>query len=163
MGKGTKTIEVSAETHKMLKDLKRDSSHKNMDSVIQSLLSDPPEPMEEDSGEEQEHEEPAEPARKRRKDVRLPLFSFEILEGRRDMMEYYTGFSREQVILIIKTCAKVPFLSFFFCLFHQPMLIVHVPRPPQKLIPYDSLRRFRTLSGGKVMRDFGSFPCRIGS
>jgi hypothetical protein len=57
--------------------------------------------------EENEDEDDGEPVKRRKIDVREPLYSLEILSERPRMLEYYTGFERSAVDLLIRRFGEV--------------------------------------------------------
>jgi hypothetical protein len=114
------TIEVSADTRDALKKLKKDLSLKNMDEVINHLIDPPSASGEEAASSSSEDSGGEAPQKKRKKNVREPLFSFEQLADRHEMLEYYTGFDESAIRLLIERLVGVGkpfFFSFFFSLF----------------------------------------------
>lgn len=115
-GLGSTHLKVSAETHAMLKELKKETKAKSVDAVIHELLSRPIGGAAQDGGSGSEPEARPEAANKRKKNVRDALYSFEILLDRPEMLEFYTGFDKGQVERLIKwlTEVKRAFCFFFF-------------------------------------------------
>jgi hypothetical protein len=69
---------------------------------------------EEDGSNSDEEEEEEEEGRRRKRNVREPLFSWEVLEERAEMLEYYTGFSKDDVKVLINRLQEVRGPTFFF-------------------------------------------------
>jgi hypothetical protein len=63
---------------------------------------------------EDEVEDGGELVKRRRIDVREPLYSLEILAERPGMLEYYTGFDRSAVDLLIRRFSEVSLRLVFF-------------------------------------------------
>ena len=100
--------------------LKKDLSLKNMDALMEYLLSLPRDPVpevveEDDSGNEWEA-----PGKKRKKNVRPPLYSMIALAERPDMLKFYTGFNLETIELLIRTLEEVGRLTLLFFSFSFP-------------------------------------------
>lgn len=110
----TTTIWVSAGTKAELKKLKAHHGLKSVDDVISMLISEREDPRDMDSGVRSDEEPPLEPQQKRKKLVREPLFSFQELADRHEMMEYYTGFPEAHVRLLIKRLQEVITIPFRF-------------------------------------------------
>ena len=111
------TIEVSALTRDTLKKLKKELSLKNMDEVINHLINPPSASMEEVASSSSEVDGGEAPQKRRKKNVREPLFSYEELADRHEMLEYYTGFDKDAIDILIKHFEEVKKLFFFFFLF----------------------------------------------
>lgn len=107
---------VSSETLEKLKKLKKDLNLKSIDIVIQHLLACL-EGSDKGAAEDLDSEEEVQGPEKRRKiNVRPPLFSFEILEDRPEMLEFYTGYDKKRILMLTHRLAQVP-ISFFFFFF----------------------------------------------
>ena len=63
---------------------------------------------------EDEVEDVGEPVKRRRIDVREPLYSLDVLAERPGMLEYYTGFDRAEVDLLIRRFSEVSIGLVFF-------------------------------------------------
>ena len=107
-------VEVSVDTREKLKKVKKDTSAKSIDAVINSLLNPHQDPRDEDVMEDDEQEEDPGPQKRRKVNVRTALFSLEILSEREGMLEYLTGFNRCEIDLLTKRFEEVRFASFFF-------------------------------------------------
>lgn len=107
-------VEVSVDTREKLKKVKKDTSAKSIDAVINSLLNPHQDPRDEDVMEDDEQEEDPGPQKRRKVNVRTALFSLEILSEREGMLEYLTGFNRREIDLLIKRFEEVRFAGFFF-------------------------------------------------
>ena len=128
------TIEVSAGTRDALKKLKKDLSLKSMDEVINHLIDPPSAPREEAACSSSEESGGEAPQKRRKKNVREPLFSFDQLADRHEMLEYYTGFDESAIRPLITRLDEVGkrFSFFFFFLFSSPatMLPFYATKPP---------------------------------
>jgi hypothetical protein len=105
---------ASVDTREKLKKVKKDTSAKSIDAVINSLLNPHLDPRDEDVMEDDEQEEDPGSQKRRNVNVRTALFSLEILSERDGMLEYLTGFIRREIDLLIKRFEEVRFASFFF-------------------------------------------------
>jgi predicted CopG family antitoxin len=115
MATDTKQIKVKNETLEKLKNLKEKKKLKSIDIVIQHLISNVEEPNEEDFSIDREEEVEEMPQGGRKMNVREPLFTFEKLVDRHEMMEYYTGFDESAVrILILKLQEVTQTILIFF-------------------------------------------------
>ncbi len=108
------SVEVSAATRELLKERKRVLGLRSVDAVIQHLCSGSQDGVEEDPLSNSEDEDVGEPVKRRRIDVREPLYSLEILKERAGMLEYYTGFDRAAVDLMIRRFSEVSLNHVFF-------------------------------------------------
>ncbi len=84
-------VKVASETRVELNNLKEELGLPSVDSVIQRLLASFQLAEARFDAEPSPGGDRAERGKKRRVDVRKPLYSFELLAERRDMLEYYTG------------------------------------------------------------------------
>lgn len=107
-------VEVSVDTREKLKKVKKDTSAKSIDAVINSLLNPHQDPRDEDVMEDDEQEEDPGPQKRRKVNVRTALFSLEILSELEGMLEYLTGFNRREIDLLTKRFEEVRFASCFF-------------------------------------------------
>ena len=108
------TVKVSVETKKKLKAWKKRFGAKSIDALLQSM--DPEEVVRGASAgaSADEGEDVGEPEKKRRIDVREALYSLEILSEREGMLEYYTGFDRSEVDLLVRRFSEVRRKHAFF-------------------------------------------------
>lgn len=111
------SVEVSVATRELLKEKKKELGLHSIDAVIQHLCSSSKDRVEEVSSSGSDGEDVGEPAKKRRIDVRDALYSLEILSERRGMLEYYTGFDRPAVDLLIKRFREVSWRTPVFFIF----------------------------------------------
>ncbi len=112
----TTHVKVSHDTHAKLKNRKAILGLPSIDAILQHLLGPPPEAVEGGSPSGSDEEGSDEPVQRRRIDVREPLYSLESLAERRGMLEYYTGFDRPTVDLLIRRIKEAS-LSCDFCRF----------------------------------------------
>jgi len=128
-------VAVSLATLEKLKSLKVSLTLKNMDEVINHLIDPPSASREEAASSSSEDGGGEAPQKKRKKNVREPLFSFEDLAERHEMLEYYTGFDESAIRLLIRRLDEVgkPFFFSFFFLFSSPatMLRFYATKPPR--------------------------------
>ena len=101
------TIKVTKETSEKLKVLKEQYGLPSMDALLQCMVLSGTEKGASISANGDMDEARDEPPKKRRIDVRDALYSLEILTERRGMLEYYTGFDRPAVDLLIKRFREV--------------------------------------------------------
>jgi hypothetical protein len=113
---GKTTMDVERVSLGELKKLKADLELKTTSDVVRMLLDhyhgrgDAPE------SEENEDDDDGEPVKRRKVDVREALYSLEILSERPGMLEYYTGFDRPAVDLLIRRFSEVSLSRVFFLL-----------------------------------------------
>ena len=111
------TVKVSDETKKKLKEWKKRFGAKSIDTLLQSM--DPEEVVRgaSASANAEEDEDVGKPVKRRKINVREPLYSLEILSEREGMLEYYTGFDRSEVDLLIRRFSEVrrEHAFFLFC------------------------------------------------
>ncbi len=100
-------VEVSLETREKLKEKKDELGLRSVDAVVQHLLAGPQDDGEEESPSGNEGEDSGEPVKRRKINVREPLYSLELLSERARMLEYYTGFDRPAVDLLIRRFGEV--------------------------------------------------------
>ena len=103
------TVKVLSSTREKLKSLKKNLGLKSVDAVINHLLKPPVDAEEEERADESEPSEAQERPPKRKKLVRAPLYSFELLVERHEMIEYYTGFPEQHVRLLVRRLQEVGF------------------------------------------------------
>jgi hypothetical protein len=153
------SVQVTAETLTKLKNLKQELGLRSVDAVIQHLCSGSQDEMEEDSSSNSEGEDAGEPV-KRRSDVREPLYSLEILAERPGMLEYYTGFDRPAVDLLIRRFSEVSLGHSFFplLLFCQEANSGNGSRARVSFPAYKSLNP-TLLIGGRATTAFESLIC----
>ncbi len=101
------TVEVTSETREMLKAKKKELGLPSVEAVILHLCANSGNPVEEASSSGSEGEAVDEAARRRTINVREPLYSLDILTARASMLEYYTGFDRSAVDLLIRRIGEV--------------------------------------------------------
>ncbi len=125
----TTHVKVSNAVNDLLKEKKRELGLPSVDAVIRHLCSGSPEEVEEDSPSNSAGEDVGEPVKRRRIDVREPLYSLEILAERPGMLEYYTGFDRPAVDLLIRRFSEVSLsrVFFLFCCSVRKRALVMVP------------------------------------
>jgi hypothetical protein len=107
-------VEVSRETREKLKEKKDELGVRSVDAVIQHFLSGPQDDGEEESSSDNEGEDSGEPEKRRKVNVREELYSLEILSEREGMLEYYTGFDRSDVDLLVRRFSEVRRERVFF-------------------------------------------------
>jgi hypothetical protein len=100
--------------HGELKKLKVEHDLKKMGDVVRMLVDHYQGPGLAVGSDEDEVEDAGEPVKRRRIDVREPLYSLEILAERPGMLEYYTGFDRPTVDLLIRRFSEVRLERVFF-------------------------------------------------
>ncbi len=111
------TVDVRASTLAELKDLKknkREINAKSIDDVIKWLLDKHLDQGDADGVAGMEEEEADGPQQKRKRNVRDPLYSLEILSEREGMLEYLTGFDHSEVGLLVKRFGEVRMSVIFF-------------------------------------------------
>jgi hypothetical protein len=110
----TTHVKVSNAVNDLLKEKKRELGLPSADAVIQHLCAGSQDEVEQDPSSSGEVEDVGEPVKRRRIDVQEPLYSLEILSERRGMLEYYTGFDRPAVDLLIRRFSEVSLGRGFF-------------------------------------------------
>lgn len=108
------TIQVTQELAAKLKKLKVDTEAKSIDAVITALLNERQPQIDADVAENSDQEEGPVPPKRRKIYVQDALYSLEVLSERRGMLEYYTGFDRSAVDLLIRVFSEVRTNIFFF-------------------------------------------------
>jgi hypothetical protein len=111
---GRTSIDVDHDVHGELKKLKVEHDLKKMGDVVRMLVDHYQGPGLAVGSDEDEVEDAGEPVKRRRIDVREPLYSLEILAERPGMLEYYTGFDRPTVDLLIRRFSEVRLERVFF-------------------------------------------------
>jgi hypothetical protein len=127
------TIKVTKETSEKLKALKEQCGAPSMDALLQCMVLNGTEKGASISASGDMDEACGEPAKGRRIDVRGALYSLEILSERRGMLEYYTGFDRPAVDLLIKRFREVSWRTpvfFIFVAALEPDAVHTYPRLP---------------------------------
>jgi hypothetical protein len=107
-------VTVSDETRAELKKLKGELGLSSVDSVIKRLLAGFRRSGEPSDADPSPAVDAAGPEKKRRIDVREPLYSFEVLKERRDMLEYYTGLDESTLHMLMKRLEVRERRDFFF-------------------------------------------------
>lgn len=100
-------VNVSRDMHAKLKNLKASLGLASVDAIFEYLCARLEGVVEEggvDGGDDGDGEPPV---RRRRIDVREPLYSFDTQAERRGMLEYYTGFDRRAIELLIRRMGEV--------------------------------------------------------
>jgi hypothetical protein len=110
----TSQLKVSDVAHEKLKTLKTTLGARSIDAVILHLLERSPIAPEEPPADGLDARDGDGPGRRRRIDVREPLYSLDMLDARRGMLEFYTGFDRPTVDLLIRLIAEAS-LRVDFC------------------------------------------------
>ncbi len=104
---GRANVDIDQATHEVLKNVKEQLGLKKLGDVMRVLadhyLGRSPAPGSDD----EEGEDAGEPEKSRKINVREPLYSFEVLAKRRGMLEYYTGFDRPAIDLLIRRVGEV--------------------------------------------------------
>lgn len=107
-------VEVSLDTREKLKKVREDMGAKSIDAVITALLNERQPQIDADVAENSDQEEGPVPPKRRKIYVQDALYSLEVLSERRGMLEYYTGFDRSAVDLLIRVFSEVRTNIFFF-------------------------------------------------
>ncbi len=107
-------VEVSVDTREKLKKVKKDIDAKSIDDVIKWLLDKHLDQGDADGVAGMEEEEADGPRKQRKRNVRDPLYSLEILSEREGMLYYLTGFERSEVDLLVKRFGEVRMSVIFF-------------------------------------------------
>lgn len=108
------TIQVTKELAARLKNLKTDTGAKSIDAIITALLNERQDQNDADVAENSEQEVDPGPHKRRKLYVQDALYSLDLLSERRGMLEYYTGFDRSAVDLLIRVFGEVRANIFFF-------------------------------------------------
>jgi hypothetical protein len=108
------TVKVSVEAKKKLKEWKKRFGAKSIDALLQSMDPEEMDRQASASASADEDEDVGEPVKRRKIDVREPLYSLDILAERPGMLEYYTGFDRSEVDLLIRRFSEVSLGLVFF-------------------------------------------------
>jgi hypothetical protein len=108
------TVKVSEETKKKLKEWKKRFGAKSIDALIQSMDAEVMEQVASADANADEGEDASEPEKRRKINVREELYSLEILSEREGMLEYYTGFDRSDVDLLVRRFSEVRRERVFF-------------------------------------------------
>ncbi len=129
-----KQLQVTADVHEKLKKRKAALGLSSIDAVIQQLLEPQPIAVEDAPVDGRDGNDGEVPARRRRRDVREPLYSLDILDARRGMLEYYTGFDRPAVELLIRRIEEAS-LRCGFCRFALMRCHAHTCVRPFDVVP----------------------------
>ena len=108
---------ISTATLEKLGNVKKEYGFKNMNVVLEYLLSLPRDPVPKVAEDEERDGEWEAPEKRRKKDVRPPLYSMSELAKRRGMLEFYTGFDLETIKLLIRRLEEVRRLDLLFFFF----------------------------------------------
>jgi hypothetical protein len=122
-------MDVERDSLGELKKLKADLELKTTSDVVRMLLDHYHGRVDAPESEENEGEDSGEPAKRRKIDVREALYSLEILSERPGMLEYYTGFDRPAVDLLIRRFSEVGLSRVFslFCCSARKRAVVVLP------------------------------------
>lgn len=108
-------VEVSGDTHGMLKNLKREYKAHSMDEVINILAGRLHDQGYADDVEDEEEDATPAPEKKRNLNVRKALYLYEAWAERKGMLKFLTGFHPDGVDFLKRHFAEVePHCSFFF-------------------------------------------------
>ena len=109
------TISVSHASSEIFKKLKARFNAKSADELILALADVQPGEEDELSSLSSESLEQEAPQKRRKKNVREPLFSFELLADRPEMLEYYTGFDASAIKCLSERLGEVRVVDCIFC------------------------------------------------
>jgi hypothetical protein len=101
------TITVSSSSAEIWKKLKARFKAKSSDALMLILANVQPFVEEDVLSSSGASDESEPPQKKRRKNVREPLFSFEELAERHEMLKYYTGLDKAAIDLLVKRLEEV--------------------------------------------------------
>jgi hypothetical protein len=107
-------VDIDHDVHEDLKKVKTDNGLKKMGDAVRMLADHYFDRAEVPESEENEGEDSGEPVKRRKINVREPLYSLELLSERAGMLEYYTGFDRSAVELLIRRFSEVRLWRTFF-------------------------------------------------
>ena len=107
-------MDVEHDAHGELKKLQADLQLKTTSDVVRMLLDHYHGRGQVVASDADEGENVGGPVKRRRIVVREPLYSLEILAERPRMLEYYTGFDRAAVDLLIRRFSEVGLIRVFF-------------------------------------------------
>ena len=108
------TVSISFASSEILKTLKKRFNVKSYDALVQRLQDIQPSSEEESSSSSSDDEARPGPEKRRKINVREPLFSFDVLDERHEMLEYYTGMDRETFKVLLKRLEEVRKCFSFF-------------------------------------------------
>ena len=100
-------MDIDHDVHEDLKKVKTDNGLKKMGDAVRMLADNYFDRGDVPESEENEGEDSGEPVKRRKINVREPLYSLELLSERPGMLEYYTGFDRSAVDLLIRRFSEV--------------------------------------------------------
>ena len=103
----TTHVKVTHAVKDLLKDKKDELGLRSVDAVIQHLCASSQGEGEGDSSSSSGDEDADEPVKRRKINVREELYSLEILSEREGILEYYTGFDRSEVDLLVRRFSEV--------------------------------------------------------
>ena len=106
---------MTPDTAEKLKKKKKELDVKSIDAVLQWWLDDSPDTSARVRAEEAEDGAQEGEQKKRKINTREKLVSLEILTERHGALEYYTGFGRADVDLLIRRFREVDSFQFFSC------------------------------------------------
>ena len=160
----TTHVKVTHAVKDLLKDKKDELGLRSVDAVIQHLCASSQGEGEGDSSSSSGDEDADEPVKRRKINVREELYSLEILSEREGMLEYYTGFDRSEVDLLVRRFSEVRRERAFFpfLLFGQDAR----PRSdPRAIISYPTCRSLNpsSLIDVRATTGTGSLICPIES
>jgi hypothetical protein len=115
--KGRANVDIDQAVHADLKKVKEDLCLKKLGDVVRVLADDYFGRGEAPESERGEDEDSGEPVKRRKINVREQLYSLEILSEREGMLEYYTGFDRSHVDLLVRRFSEVRRKTCFFSSF----------------------------------------------
>jgi hypothetical protein len=121
-------VDIDHDVHEDLKKVKTDNGLKKIGDAVRVLADHYFDRVDAPESEENEGEDAGEPVKRRRIDVREPLYSLEILAERPGMLEYYTGFDRPTVDLLIRRFSEVRLerVFFLFCCYARKRAVFMV-------------------------------------
>ena len=100
-------MDIDHDVHEDLKKVKTDNGLKKMGDAVRMLADHYFDRDDVPESEENEGEDSGEPVKRRKINVREPLYSLELLSERPGMLEYYTGFDRPAVDLLVRRFSEV--------------------------------------------------------
>jgi hypothetical protein len=107
-------VDIDHDVHEDLKKVKTDNGLKKMGDAVRVLADHYFGRVDTPESEENEGEDAGEPEKRRKINVREELYSLEILSERDGILEYYTGFNRSEVDLLVRRFSEVRRERVFF-------------------------------------------------